>query len=124
MPKKIVIGEDDPSLQFAFRTLFETRGIDVDVYDNETELLDNIDCADLLLLDRNLEGGDGLHVCTCLKHNPKYRSLPIVMMSASGDISALSASAGADSFFEKPFDINDVLRKIFLLLGIPFAEPK
>jgi CheY-like chemotaxis protein len=64
----------------------------------------------LLLLDMELPDGSGLEVCRQLRAEPTYDGVPIVMMSASGELARRRAclSAGADDFLLKPFGREEV----------------
>jgi class 3 adenylate cyclase len=73
---------------------------------------------DLILLDIMMPGMDGYEVCRRLRQDPATRTLPIVMITASGDQEKLKAlEAGADDFIPKPFVQAELLARVksFLL---------
>lgn len=58
---------------------------------------------DLVLLDWNLPGKDGLEVCKTLKADPKTRDIPVIMLTARGretDV-VLGLEIGAEDFISK-----------------------
>ncbi|MBK8575240.1 MAG: response regulator transcription factor [Elusimicrobia bacterium] len=58
---------------------------------------------DLVLLDWNLPGKDGLEVCKSLKADPKTRDIPVIMLTARGretDV-VLGLEMGAEDFISK-----------------------
>ena len=63
-----------------------------------------VDRPDLVLLDLNLPGLDGLQVLAAIKSDPELKSLPVVILSTSGldeDI-ARAYLAGANTYIRKP----------------------
>lgn len=102
--KKIIIIEDDPGIQDVTRLTLERAGYAVTIYPNGDYILENqYELPDLFILDKQLSGIDGLEVCRVLKNQDKTRYIPVIMLSASPHIAALSKLAGADDFIEKPF---------------------
>lgn len=69
---------------------------------------------DLVLLDRQLPGVDGLVVLRQLRNDPATARIPVVVVSAEAapaNVAALLDAGGADSVV-KPFDVNGLLRVI------------
>jgi len=70
--------------------------------------------ADLVLLDRDLPDGDGINLCLALKKDPRFKAVPILMltgMSETGD-KVLGLRFGADDYLAKPFDMEELLARI------------
>jgi DNA-binding response OmpR family regulator len=108
--KRITIVDDDPAILDAFRRHLERAGYAVTIYPNgDPLLLDDFPLPDLLLLDKQLSGADGLDICRYLKDRERTKALPVIMMSASQHTQALARLAGADDFLEKPFRFSELL---------------
>jgi two-component system, OmpR family, alkaline phosphatase synthesis response regulator PhoP len=73
---------------------------------------------DLILLDIMLPGLDGLRVCRKLKDNPKFQSIPIIMLTAKGEEPDVVAglNMGADDYVTKPFSPKVLLARIQAVL--------
>lgn len=58
-----------------------------------------------LITDVNLPGGDGFELISAVRNEPAWASLPIVVVSATGDpqAPAKARARGADAFFSKPY---------------------
>ncbi len=111
--KKILIADDDPAIRDVFKVILETSGYEVEAKENGSEIIENnFTIPDLFLIDRLLSGIDGLDICRYLKDNVATKNIPVVMISASSDIAAASAKAGADDYIEKPFDLSHLLSVI------------
>ena len=51
-----------------------------------------------------------------IKEKFKNARLPVVLISGETDISAIAKRCGADGFISKPFDIEEVLKRITQLM--------
>jgi two-component system, OmpR family, alkaline phosphatase synthesis response regulator PhoP len=73
---------------------------------------------DLLLLDIMLPGLDGLSVCRKLKGDPKYKSIPIILLTAKGEESdiVVGLNMGADDYVTKPFSPKVLLARVQAVL--------
>jgi two-component system chemotaxis response regulator CheY len=59
----------------------------------------------LMVLDLNMPDMHGLEVLAFLRNQPKYRALPVVVLTTRGDDASREAAmqAGASAFMTKPF---------------------
>ena len=115
--QKILIVEDDEKLRNELEIFLNNNGYQVKTLKSfENTIQDILDLnPDLLLLDINLPGADGEHVC---KEVRKQSNLPIIMVtSRDNEIDELlSINNGADHYITKPFNIHILLAKISSLL--------
>jgi DNA-binding response OmpR family regulator len=81
---------------------------------------------DIVLLDLNLPGLDGMEVCRSLRAKDATRHVPIIMLTARVDESDKIAGLelGADDYVTKPFSVREVAARIRAVLrrGILPAE--
>ncbi len=111
--KHIILTDDDPGVQDAFRTALERAGYTVTVFANGAPLLEGrFETPDLFLLDKQLSGVDGLDICRHLKADARTAAVPIIMLSATPQIDRLAKAAGADGFLEKPFRLKQLMDAI------------
>jgi len=108
-----MIADDDPGIVDAVEMILEFEGYEVtSTVDGSTVLDMREDLPDLLLLDIWMSGEDGRDICKKLKQDPLTKNIPVIMISASRDIKQSAIDAGADDFLAKPFEMNDLLKKI------------
>jgi len=67
---------------------------------------------DLILLDVLISGVDGRDLARQLKQSEDTKNIPIIMLSAHPAAEKSTKEAGADDFLAKPFDIDDLYKKI------------
>ncbi|MGD0785854.1 MAG: response regulator [Sedimentisphaerales bacterium] len=75
---------------------------------------------DLIILDINLPGGDGI---TVMKHMSSINTLsltPIIIITGteSESLKKRALESGAVAFFQKPFNLNDLMETVQKILGI------
>lgn len=106
--KKIMIADDEPGIVEMIKGYFEMSGYEVITAQDGTSALEKISQRpDLILLDINMPGMDGLEVCRLVR---EHVTCPVIFLTArleNGDKIA-GFGAGADDYIVKPFDI-DVL---------------
>jgi DNA-binding response OmpR family regulator len=111
--KRVMIADDDPGILDAVEAMLEYGGYEVSSTSNGATVLEmKENFPDLLLLDIWMSGTDGRDVCKKLKQQALTRNMPIIMISASTELEKSAKEAGADDFLEKPFDMEELLKKI------------
>lgn len=76
----------------------------------------------VILLDLNLPGTDGREVLTEIKRDESLRHIPVIVLTTSNDDRDVEAcyQAGANSYIQKPVDMEGFLRAIERLKGYWF----
>ena len=119
--KTIFLAEDEPAIAEVITFLLDDAGYTV-VYakdgDEAVALLD-AHTPDLFLLDVMMPGRDGFAVAREIRSRPVLAKADIVFLSALGDdISRRKGYAdGAEQYIVKPFDNNELLRRIAELVN-------
>jgi two-component system KDP operon response regulator KdpE len=116
-PSRILLVDDDVSIQRALAPLLRSRGYHVDVARTGAEALTAVASAspDLIVLDLGLPDLDGEEVCRRIRAQTKA---PIVILSArSGEAEKVGAlDIGADDYVTKPFGPEELLARIRVAL--------
>ena len=76
----------------------------------------------VILLDLNLPGTDGREVLTEIKQDDRLKQIPVIVLTTSDDARDVEACyrAGANSYVQKPVDMDGFLRAIERLNGYWF----
>lgn len=76
----------------------------------------------VILLDLNLPGTDGRQVLAEIKKDESLKQIPVVVLTTSADERDISAcyNAGANSYIQKPVDIDGFVKAIERLNGYWF----
>ncbi len=112
-PKKILVADDDLAIIDSLKIMLELYDYSVcTTADGSVVKMMRSEKPDLLLLDIWMSGVDGRDLCREIKKDKIFKHIPIIMISASRDVSKSSKEAGADDFIAKPFELDDLLGKV------------
>ena len=119
MKKKILLVDDELDLHRIAKISLEGFGYEVIALTTGEEALDWLEknIPDLILLDLVLPKIQGEEICQRLKSNDRLKHIPIILYSATCDISAKAKRACADDCMTRPFQSQDLLFKIKKLIG-------
>lgn len=119
-PARIILGEDNPQDVYLIRLAIEQHGIkgDLQVYDQGAQLLrmlgaisEGEPAPDLVVLDLNLPGHDGLELLSFIRRQSTFANVPVVILTSSespGDTRA-AAEGGATEYIRKPTSLDEFL---------------
>ncbi|MGH7149144.1 MAG: response regulator [Planctomycetota bacterium] len=121
----VLVVDDQPDLAEGTAALLRAEGYAVEVAGSGEEALEGIDRVrpDLVLLDYEMPGMDGLRVLEELRARPATREVPVLLASAAA--LPYDEFRRADGFLVKPFDREDLRRFVARLLerGSPSDWP-
>ncbi len=113
---EILVVEDNPSSLKLLSNILITAGYKVRPAPDGELALQSIKARhpDLILLDFNLPGIDGIEVCRCLKDDHNTMDIPIIFVSAieKSELKVKALECGAIDFVTKPIDASEVLARI------------
>lgn len=115
MPRVLLI-DDEPRVFRALEYALAGSSLDFETIRDASNLdaLATPRPPDLVLLDIALVGQDGLDVCRQLRADPRFRDVPVLLLSGQTDAATKRAGfeAGADDFIAKPFVPDELLARI------------
>jgi putative two-component system response regulator len=118
----ILVVEDEPHIREVLSQLLGTLGYRLLMAASAEQALDalNVVSPDLVLTDVHLGAMSGIELCARLKADPRYELMPVVILTAVGDLEARVAglAAGADDFFTKPVAFVELRTRLGALLRV------
>jgi two-component system KDP operon response regulator KdpE len=115
---RILLVDDEPSIQRSVAQLLRSRGYDVDVAGTGADALQHIAQyrPDLIVLDLGLPDMSGVDVCRNVR--VESQTVPIVVLSAlRAEVDKVHAlELGADDFVTKPFGPDELVARIKVAL--------
>jgi DNA-binding response OmpR family regulator len=118
MPK-VLIADDEPHIRLLLeQTLedLEDEGLEIFIAENGAEALNSIkeNKPDMVFLDVMMPKMNGFEVCSEVKNNLKISDIYIVLLTAKGqEIDKLKGmESGADMYMTKPFNPDDIIKKV------------
>lgn len=119
MPKRILVIDDDEDILTILNIIFEDEGYEVILSNTGTSAEEVLLIhPDLVVLDVRIRGfhKTGDQICNELKTMDGTRNLPVILLSAEVDVPVLARESGADGYFRKPFNIDDLVSHVNQIL--------
>ena len=116
-PARVLVVDDEEQIRRAVGRALSARGYDVELAGDGERALEMLRpfAPDLVVLDLNLPGIDGLEVCREIRATS---NVPILILSVREDepekVAALDL--GADDYLTKPFGVNELMARVRALL--------
>lgn len=118
--QKVLIVDDEPDAVIASKRALEADGYNVIEANNGAMAFDVLksDIPDVILLDVMMPDMDGFEVCRRLKEEPLYENIPVIMLTAKGEINdkVEGLDIGADDYMTKPFNLKELKARIKTVL--------
>jgi len=113
----ILVVDDEPQIRRVLRTTLTAEGYTILEARDGTEAFEKVRDAkpDLILLDMNMPGLDGLQTCREIRSGSEVPIIMLTVRSAEKD-KVRALDAGADDYVVKPFGIQELLARVRALL--------
>jgi len=125
--KKILIVDTEKDLLRSMSLRLKRSGYNVVIATDGVSAISTIreEQPDLILLDINLPAGDGFAVMLHMSLIPQVAFTPIIIITARDPVNTkkLALEAGAQAFFQKPVDIDEILDTIRNILEGTIVSP-
>jgi CheY-like chemotaxis protein len=112
----ILVVEDDVGFRRDLCVALEDAGYPAVGASNGRDALDCLDSGaikpSVIVLDLNMEGMNGETFKNRLSHDPRYQAIPVVLISARRDLSAVAARLKVQAVLSKPFSPDALLDEI------------
>lgn len=132
MAYNVLVVDDSSSMRSVIKKTIRATGIDVnDFYEaaNGIEALETLNThwLDIILLDYNMPGMDGMELLCEIKKDELLKTIPVVVTSVEGSRKRVEAflEHGAAEYIKKPFTPEEAREKLNKVLGVnPNGEEK
>lgn len=119
-PKVLIVDDERDQVELLCLQL-EDEYLPIPAYTGKEAIeLVKAELPDLILLDLMLPESDGYEVCSLLKNDPKYKFIPIIIISGFFEKpnKVKATQCGADDFIHKPIDRFELKTRIKSLIRI------
>lgn len=118
--RRILVVDDEPDLVELVTYNLTREGFKVSSASDGKEALEKIKNGsfNLIILDLMLPGLQGNELCRIIRNNPKTDAIPIIMLTAKGDIAdkIQGLETGADDYMTKPFSPKELAARVNAVL--------
>jgi DNA-binding response OmpR family regulator len=110
--------DDDQDISMMLKMMLEFKGYKVSTAERSTDVQEIVlqQPINLIIMDMLLSGMNGTDICAQLKSVDATKHIPIMMISAHPNAKELCLNAGANNFLSKPFDMEEILNAISVLV--------
>jgi DNA-binding response OmpR family regulator len=119
--RRVLVAEDEPDVADALRqALTERLDVEVDIVANGALVMDSVAARrpDLLILDVELPGLNGLDVFDLLRSDPRLQGVPVLFLTGLPErAETATAATGVHEILSKPFDVDDLIAHAERLMG-------
>ncbi|HEY9650875.1 MAG TPA: response regulator transcription factor [Coleofasciculaceae cyanobacterium] len=113
MSGKLLLVDDEPGVRESVKEYLEESGFTVQVASNATDAWQMVQqkTPDLVISDVMMPQVDGYQFLKQLRDDPRFKSLPVVFLTARGMTSdrIQGYQAGVDAYLPKPFDPDELI---------------
>jgi len=121
-PSKVLVADDNPQILELLEAYLEPLNVRVRLAADGEATLAAVeqDEPDLILLDIMMPKRSGFEVCRLLKDDPRYRDIPIIMVTALNEVGDMERAreCGGDDFLSKPVNKIELLARVQNLLRL------
>jgi DNA-binding response OmpR family regulator len=111
--KHVLIAEDDPDIADVLRqALLERLDVETDIVANGALVMDSVAARrpDLVILDIELPGLNGLDVFDLLRGDAHWHGVPVLFLTGLPERArTANAPIGVHEILAKPFDVDDLI---------------
>lgn len=119
-PSSVLVVDDAPANLLALSRMLRPQGHRVQGVTRGAAALElaRRSRPDLILLDIAMPGMDGFEVCAALKADPQLAEIPVIFISALGDVhdKVRGLELGAVDYITKPFNLGEVRARVAVQL--------
>ncbi|MCI0417035.1 response regulator [bacterium] len=124
--KRILILDDERSITFSLSRCLQSDHVQVICCNDSNSAKDVLwrKPIDAVIADVRLSATNPYEVLDFIQHvRTRHRNIPLIMMSGTEDLKAETMEEGADYFFQKPLDVDELLG-LLQRLGLKVASPQ
>jgi two-component system, OmpR family, response regulator len=113
---QVLVVDDDNDIRLLLCDFLQANGIQTLQAANASQVWQQLQSTpiDLIVLDINLPGSNGIDICHNIRANPKLAQLPVIMLTAKTSPldRIIGLETGADDYVCKPFEPLELLSRI------------
>jgi DNA-binding response OmpR family regulator/HPt (histidine-containing phosphotransfer) domain-containing protein len=113
---QLLIVDDDTQLLAFVQSMLQPWGFQVALLNDPQQIWSSLEAVkpDLLMLDIEMPGTNGIDLCKRIRNDSQLEDLPILMISASNDDETIQQvfTAGADDYVSKPIRAAELVARV------------
>jgi CheY-like chemotaxis protein len=117
--KTILVLDDDKAILEIFSIVLESAGYHVEISSTSHDIIEKVAKVkpNLVIMDNWIPEIGGVEATKLLKNHPDFKHIPVIYCSANNDVESLANRAGAETYLSKPFDLDELEKKVELTIN-------
>lgn len=119
--KKIMVIDDDEDFTNLYKSALRAAGFDASGVNQSTSAIElaYVSKPDVFVIDLMMPDVDGFQLCRMIRADPVLKDIPIIIVTALTDMDSklVALGAGANDYLTKPFQVDELKKRINALLG-------
>ena len=119
MLKKILVLDDNQDILDIVHETLAYENFEVKSITKSEEVIPSLESfnPNLVILDYRVSGANGGEVCRAIKADPRFTTIPVIIFSAYINSERELFAYGCDAIINKPFDLNELVEKVNMLVN-------
>jgi DNA-binding response OmpR family regulator len=119
MITKIMIVDDDVQVTSLLKKYLSSKNFEIITINQSSKAIQtaNLVHPDLFIIDLMMPPPDGFELCTMLRADPNFAKTPILIITAMDISNSRATSFGANDYLAKPFNLDEIVSRVNLLLN-------
>ena len=122
MGKKLLLADDSITIQKVVGIIFANEDYELTVVDNGNAALEKARelLPDIVMVDALMPGKTGYEVCEAVRREPALRHVPLLLLTGAFEPfdEGKARESGADDFISKPFESQQLIDKVKMLIEL------
>jgi DNA-binding response OmpR family regulator len=116
---KILVVDDDTQVTSLLKKYLSSKNFEVTTINQSSKAMSaaHLLRPDLFILDLMMPPPDGFELCRLLRADPVFAQAPILIITAMDISNSSATSFGANDYLTKPFNLDEIVARIHLLLN-------
>ena len=114
MLRRVLIFDDDEDILAMCSYAIASFGWEVHTRSDCNNIFTTLETVKpaVIFMDNGIRNLSGVAATQMIKSHSDYKNIPVIYFSANSEIKDLANNAGADTYLEKPFNLQDLKRII------------
>ncbi|MBI4823356.1 MAG: response regulator [Nitrospirae bacterium] len=123
---KLLLADDSITIQKVVELVLSDEGFEIKASNNGEDALAQVSSflPDIILADIEMPKMNGYQLCEKIKSSPATKNIPVILLAGAFEPldEELAKKVGADDFLIKPFESEDLIKKVNASLMVSKAE--
>lgn len=112
--KKVLVCDDEQDILDIIEMILSDAGWEVVKTVHVNDIIQQVELSQpaVIIMDNWIPDSGGIIATQTIKGHNEFKNIPVIYLTANNDIDSLAKQAGADYSLSKPFNLDDLEKKV------------